>query len=86
VAVAKALAESPAAAGGNFVSLDLADNTFGQEGARALAAALQKQVRALHACDRDEYSWMAAAAALRACGGSCAIVCARSQSRGFGTK
>jgi Leucine Rich repeat len=44
VAVAKALSESPAAAAGNFTSLDLADNTFGSEGGALLASMLSKQV------------------------------------------
>eukprot|EP00611_Tribonema_gayanum_P011371 TRINITY_DN2159_c0_g1_i1.p1 TRINITY_DN2159_c0_g1~~TRINITY_DN2159_c0_g1_i1.p1 ORF type:complete len:472 (+),score=160.75 TRINITY_DN2159_c0_g1_i1:52-1416(+) len=43
VAVANALAACPAAASGRFVSLDLADNTFGTEGAAALATVLRKQ-------------------------------------------
>jgi Ran GTPase-activating protein (RanGAP) involved in mRNA processing and transport len=45
VAVAKALSESPAAAAGNFTSLDLADNTFGPEGGALVASMLSKQVR-----------------------------------------
>jgi hypothetical protein len=48
VAVAKALSQSPAAAAGNFTSLDLADNTFGTEGGALLASMLSKQVHALN--------------------------------------
>jgi Leucine Rich repeat len=50
VAVAKALSESPAAAAGNFTSLDLADNTFGSEGGALLASMLSKQVCVYRFC------------------------------------